>query len=1024
LVLSVAAFGQTASAQTVLNFAKPERLNAAFAVTNPTSTFADVTFTLYGWDGNVASSGLANPVRYRVAPKGQLSVRAGEIFASATSDGWVQVTSPTSGLSAVCFAGDYANELEASESAAALSTQVVPVVHDVQTTKTELVVMNPGGATASVTITLFNASGDEIGTVLSQVLDAHAALHVSPASMNAGGAGTLSARISSNVPVAAAAIIERADSLLLSSGQPVDAPNGVRVAPHFMTGNGFDSLLILTNPTASPVVADVTLFQGSGSSESTVGASFKRSISIPARGSVSAGAGLIANAPITPTVNGWLTVESADPIEGLVIINRGQAVTASPLQTIPRYRILYSQISQPGPTFTGFAMVNPSGTDASIDVRLINEEGRTFIKNSITLPAASKSTMLVGDIFPEATLPTAGYFYFSSSVPIYSIATFGATNYAFLTSLPPGRVPDSFSPNATTVVPEIWRVEPGTEVRSGMTLRVSAGNFVDEPTFILGGQVLNARQLAPGMALYTMEVPAIEPGFANLIVRSKGMESQPIVLRVLPPDNVPTQMISGKAYYQKIDVTDAGLDFKNPVMIPIRNARVEVYSASSQSVVAVSQTDLRGRFSVPVPQEPNLSVRVISRLRSLDLRVADNTNASALYGVATDVDGREPRTDVVVIDRSRVSGAFNILEVLQRANDIVRIGDPSIAPPPVTIFWSTKNTNKNGNPEQGFIGISHFEPATNRAFILGDRNVDSDEFDDSVIAHEYGHMLAAKFSRDDSPGGASHIGDMLDPRIAWSEGWANFFSSVVRNDSVWRDSNGPNGANIYRFDIEENIPAGDNPGYWSESSVDGLLWDLYDEHDDASDGVAYPFSLIWSSFTDLREDYFVYLPFFLEHFLNRFPAATDNLGKMVQARSIDFQPNVRPSVTNPFPTPLNGTSVSGYVDSLTTRRPNLVTSSHFYSFTTTGGAASIRLDIIGLGPGGNPNFNDLDIFLMDSTGRALSRSDNGLNGQSELISMRLREGKYMIEIRSYYTKSETGGVIFNSGQYRLSVAVQ
>jgi hypothetical protein len=119
-----------------------------------------------------------------------------------------------------------------------------------------------------------------------------------------------------------------------------------------------------------------------------------------------------------------------------------------------------------------------------------------------------------------------------------------------------------------------------------------------------------------------------------------------------------------------------------------------------------------------------------------------------------------------------------------------------------------------------------------------------------------------------------------------------------------------------------------------------------------------------------------------------------------------------------------GANVTGIVDSLTNRRNNLVNSSHFYSFTTTGGAASIRLDIIGLGPGDNPNANDLDIFLMDANGRVIDRSDSGLNGQSERIALRVPAGTYVVEIRSFYTRAETGGFVFNSGQYRLSVTVQ
>jgi hypothetical protein len=90
-----------AAGESVLNFARTtvsDQLSAGIAVTNPTSTYADVQFTLYSLDGNTVSSGLVNPVRYRVAPKGKISMRATEIFAASRVEGWVQATSSTSGL--------------------------------------------------------------------------------------------------------------------------------------------------------------------------------------------------------------------------------------------------------------------------------------------------------------------------------------------------------------------------------------------------------------------------------------------------------------------------------------------------------------------------------------------------------------------------------------------------------------------------------------------------------------------------------------------------------------------------------------------------------------------------------------------------------------------------------------------------------------------------------------------------------------------------------------------------------------
>jgi hypothetical protein len=147
------------------------------------------------------------------------------------------------------------------------------------------------------------------------------------------------------------------------------------------------------------------------------------------------------------------------------------------------------------------------------------------------------------------------------------------------------------------------------EVYSGSVVRVSLLNSILEPVFTVNGQVLTGvRQIGAISRIYEVSLPALEPGFAVLKVRNSSLESPPVSLRILSNDNVPTQIVSGAAFYQKIDVTDsAGLDLAHPVMVPIRGARVEVFSRSSESVVAVSETDLRGRFSVPVPLDPNLT---------------------------------------------------------------------------------------------------------------------------------------------------------------------------------------------------------------------------------------------------------------------------------------------------------------------------------------------------------------------------------------------------------------------------------
>src|SRR5207244_5108540 len=135
------------------------------------------------------------------------------------------------------------------------------------------------------------------------------------------------------------------------------------------------------------------------------------------------------------------------------------------------------------------------------------------------------------------------------------------------------------------------------------------------------------------------------------------------------------------------------------------------------------------------------------------------------------------------------------------------------------------------------------------------------------------------------------------------------------------------------------------------------------------------------------------LPLFLEHLLNRNPNLTEQASAIIRSRSIDFHPDIRPSVSNPFPQPIDpGQFVLGTVDSFSTRRKDLLHSSDFLKFQTSGGPTSIRMDITGLGSSNNPNANDLDIFLYDVNGQLIALSDRGLNGESELIPVILPAG--------------------------------
>jgi hypothetical protein len=941
---------------------------------------------------------------------------ASELFAASKTDGWVQVTSSASTLSGYYFSGDFATSLGGAESATALTSQVIPIIRNDQTNTTEIVVLNPGATTGTVTITLFNSRGEQAGATVSQTVSAHAALRLPASAFSVGpSSDTLSARVSATVPVSATAILNESGSLLFATGQRMDQTASVRIVPHYITGNGFDPVLVLANPTPSQITVTVSAFSNNGAP-----ATQPRAFVIPPNGSISADALTITRQPFVPTINGWLRIDSPNAaVNGLLVLDGSQSLTSVPLQAAPQDRMMYSQISETSDIYTGLVFVNTWATVATVDISLIGSDGATIVQKSISIAPNSKYSNILREMIPEAAGQTSGYLVIHSSLPIYAVGMLGANNGTFLASMSPTQPPDGFAPSPIVLLPQISIPDSGTNVQPGTTLRVSLDYSGSDATFLLGDQVVPARQQVP-YSVYFITIPSIEPGTVNLRVRINGLESDPVTLHVSAADNLPTQNITGQAFYQKIDASDTGLDLAHPVMVPIRNARVEVFSRSKQSVVAVSETDEHGRFDVPAPFESDLAIRVASRLRDLSLRVADNTNLNSIYSISSAVDSQRSNSSMLIADRSRISGAFNILEMVQRANETIRAADPAVDPPVLTIYWSPKNTRRSGNIAQGFIGTSFFNVANNTAYILGDRNEDSDEFDDSVIVHEYGHLLAAKFSRDDSPGGETHVGDILDPRIAWSEGWANFFSSVVRNDPVWRDTSGPNGTNVYRFDLNEKVPAGDTPGYWSETSVGTLLWELY-QGSDLTRNTGYPFSEIWGAFADLRADRLVYLPYFLEHFVAHNPSAVDAVQAVAQQRSIDFRANVRPSVTMPFPRPMTGNIASGYVDSAASHRTNLMQSAHYWSFTSSGGPVTIRMDLANTAGAGSLNTKDLDIFLMDLNGRLLEKSNKGSNGQSSSISARLAAGTYIVEVRSFYMKPESRNFVFNSGEYRLSV---
>jgi hypothetical protein len=81
------------------------------------------------------------------------------------------------------------------------------------------------------------------------------------------------------------------------------------------------------------------------------------------------------------------------------------------------------------------------------------------------------------------------------------------------------------------------------------------------------------------------------------------------------------------------------------------------------------------------------------------------------------------------------------------------------------------------------------------------------------------------------------------------------------------------------------------------------------------------------------------------------------------------------------------------------------------------------LDITGLGPGNDPNSNNLDLFLYGIDGHLIAFADRGLSGQSQLLPVVLDPGSYVVEVRTYYLNGDTNMTVYNSGTYRLTIVM-
>lgn len=178
-----------------------------------------------------------------------------------------------------------------------------------------------------------------------------------------------------------------------------------------------------------------------------------------------------------------------------------------------------------------------------------------------------------------------------------------------------------------------------------------------------------------------------------------------------------------------------------------------------------------------------------------------------------------------------LSGPFNIADATLKGYDYAVARGAS--PASLDIYWGE-------NSSEGSYYHSSDEPFY--IAILG-KFSDPDEFDDDVILHEYAHYLMDVVSVDKSQGGDHSWFSDVSPQLAWSEGWANFYPGVIRNNRHYVDHTAAS------FSMRNReTPGVGKPGLDNEGAICGVLWDIWDSSSDYPDSLNGGIAKIWPIF--------------------------------------------------------------------------------------------------------------------------------------------------------------------------------
>ncbi|MCH7637585.1 MAG: carboxypeptidase regulatory-like domain-containing protein [Proteobacteria bacterium] len=339
-----------------------------------------------------------------------------------------------------------------------------------------------------------------------------------------------------------------------------------------------------------------------------------------------------------------------------------------------------------------------------------------------------------------------------------------------------------------------------------------------------------------------------------------------------------TVTVSGIVSYEFVppNLNCSGLNMDNPVTRPIRGATVQLMDDASNTEITRTVSDDAGGYSFTnIPAGTMVYVQVLAELKRLgqglpswDVDVRDNVDTSgtppllgsrplyALTGAAFDTGTFDVTENLLAAtgwvansySEPRAAAPFAVLDTIYSVMQFILSVDPTANFPALDAFWSVNNTSDiDGDIDAGELGGAFY--FNNQLFFTGDALYRTTEFDDHIVVHEWGHYFEENFSRSDSQGGTHFLGDQLDSRLAFGEGWATALAAMALGDPVYCSTGTPGTMDGFELNAEGGPAYSPYRGWFDEVSVLRFIYDIWDITDEGLDTGSIGFQPIYDVMT-------------------------------------------------------------------------------------------------------------------------------------------------------------------------------